>query len=103
MMRSRLLLPMACKKGSNRYLLIHPSLSSPFLFPVSSRLSAEETDVNELSWTLPTEGLVLSKAYTISYKIRVGKGVDPGTVVDIPVMVKGPGIDVDEVLEVLVK
>ena len=75
----------------------------PVLFPFSFRLSAEETAVNELSWTLPTDGLVLNKEYKVSYKIRVGKGVEPGTVVDIPVMVDGPGINLDEVLEVQVK
>jgi len=69
------------------------SLSSPSLFPSTFRLSANAT---ELTWTLPTEGLVQNKEYKISYKVRPEKGVESGSTVSIPVSLDGPGFGLDE-------
>ena len=79
--------------------LFPPRPFSPFSF----RLSADVTDMDELTWTLPTESLVLNREYRISYKVRVGKGVESGSIVSIPVSLDGPGFGLDGILEVLVK
>jgi hypothetical protein len=76
---------------------------SPFLLSfVLYRESAVITGAQTAIFQLPQEDLVLNKEYKITYKVRVGKGVDSGTIIELPAVFEGPNLRFDDILEVLV-
>lgn len=76
-----------------------PSLSS--LYRVKAEI--EQLGEGELAFfELPEDDVVLDKEYKITYKVRIGKGVDSGLFV-FPTFLTGPGLSLIENLEVLVK
>lgn len=88
-------------------ILIHILPSPPLFVPYRIKADITESDVTNEGqtalYTLPTDELVLNKEYKITYKVRIGRGVESGITVDIPVALAGPGFGFDRTLEVLVK
>ncbi|GAB5037096.1 Hypothetical protein NocV09_06100040 [Nannochloropsis oceanica] len=63
--------------------------------------STDEGDV--AIFELPQDGLTLNREYKITYKVRVGRGIPSGTVLELPFNFNGPDMGFPDILEVLVR
>jgi hypothetical protein len=76
------------------------TIRSAKIFPNTWRPEAmanitEDDDGETAIWTLPTDDLVRDKENKITYEVRIGKGVDSGDSIELPIFFDGPGMDFD--------